>query len=174
MILQMKTRVFLCNQEAWPYAEVQDDIDKAKKQLLQGNPFRKSWSCGNIKQIRVGERAYFYRVGNEPRGFFGYGRVIATERSHQTRLNCSDCQNLSEAYTDALGDLRISYEWYSVVDYDKVLNSILLRNRPEFDNYRFHYMGSGLTLKEEYVKYIDHYWKIHAEKYGIYTPLPIT
>lgn len=170
----MTTRVFLCNQEGWPYVEVQRDIDKAKRQLLEGKPFKKTWSCGNIQQIRVGDRAYFYRVGNEPRGFFGYGLVVATEKSHQTKLNCSGCQKLSEAYTDALGDLRISYEWYSIVDYDKVLNRNLLKNKLEFVNYRFHYMGSGLTLREEYVKYIDHYWKIHAEKYGIYIPLPPT
>ena len=175
----MKVRVFTCNKECWPYQEVQQQIDEAKRQLSRGINHISSWSCGNIKQIQAGDQAYFYRVGSEPRGFFALGRVVTAEIEHQSRLNWSDSQNLSEAYTDIYGDLRVNYEWYSVVDYDKTLSSRLLKTMPEFANYNFLFRQSGMSFREEYVELLDSYWKQHIlrmsmQGYGVYTPPPTT
>lgn len=171
----MTTRVFTCNQEGWPYLEVQGDINKAKQQLFKGEPFRKSWSCGRIRQIKVGDQAYFYRVGNAPKGFFACGRVIATERNHQTRLNQPNSEDLSEAYTDTLGDLRISYELYSVVDYDKTLDGGSFRKR----TYNFLLHQSGERFREEYIGLLNAAWEKHVKTmkqqgHGAYIPTPIT
>ncbi len=170
----MKTRVFTCNKEGWPYTEIQDEINQAKEKLRGGKIHIKTWSCGRIKQIKVGDQAYFYRVGSEPRGFFACGRVITSEINHQSRLNWLNCQDLSEAYTDIYDDLRISYEWYSVVDYDKALKGKLLKSMPDFDGYRFLFKESGSSLREEYVKSLNKHWEIHAKEYGVYTPMPTT
>lgn len=175
----MKTRIFTCNKEEWSYLTVQSDIDQAKKQLSRGIIPGGTWSCGNIKQIEVGDKAYFYRVGTAPRGFFACGRVRTAEIQHQSRLNWLGFQDLSEAYTDIYNDLRISYEWYSVVDYDKILSGELLRSMPKLDGYRFLFRQSGTSFKEEYVELLDSYWEQHALKmskqgYGVYTPPPTT
>ena len=171
----MSTRVFTCNTEQWPYPEVLVHIDRAKEQLSIDKKLCSTWSCGNIKQIEVGDQAYFYRVGNEPKGFFACGRVTATEIKHQTRLNWSGFQDLSEAYTNEHGDLRISYELYSVVYYDKTLSGKLFRSK----TYNFLFKQSGERFREEYVKLLNEKWGEHVRKmsnlgYGVYTQLPTT
>lgn len=173
----MKARVFTCNREGWPYHDVQDDIDKAKNQLSEGIVFRDSWSCGTIKQIKVGDQAYFYRVGNDPRGFFAYGRVVAAEIKYQSRRNWSGFQYLSEAYSDIYNDLRVSFEWYSVVDYDKTLAPKSLKNTGKFEECNFLYKQSGGSFSENYVELLNNYWEQHALKmskqgYGVHTTLP--
>lgn len=171
----MTTRVFTCNTEYWPYTEVLAHINRAKQQFCRGINFCSTWSCGRIQQIKVGDKAYFYRLGNAPKGFFACGRVIATEKKHQTRLNCSNSQNLSEAYTDEYGDLRISYELYSVVDYDKTLNGELFRKR----TYNFLLHQSGERFREEYVGLLNDEWgkyvkTMKQQGYAAYTSLPNT
>lgn len=173
----MKTRVFTCNKEGWPYLEVQNQIDRAKKLLSKGLVHNASWSCGNIKQIKVDDHAYFYRVGSEPRGFFAYGRIIAAETKHQSRLNWSGFQGLSEAYTDIYKDLRVTYEWYSVVDYDKTLNPKLLKNTGKFEDYKFLFKQSGGSFNDKYIELLNSYWQQHVLEmskrgYGVYTSPP--
>ena len=173
----MKARVFTCNREAWPYYDVQNDIDKAKNQLSEGIVFKDSWSCGTIKQIKVGDQAYFYRVGNNPRGFFAYGRVVAAEIKNQSRLNTSGLQDLSEAYTDIYSDLRISFEWYSVVDYDKTLTLRALKNSGKFDECNFLFRQPGGSFSENHIELLNSYWEQHTLKmvnqgHGAYTDPP--
>lgn len=153
----MKTRVFTCNREGWPYPEVQNQIDKAKKLLSEGLIHSSSWICGKIVQIQVEDYAYFYRVGSEPRGFFAYGRVIAAETKHQSRLTWSGFQDLSEAYTNIYGDLRVTYEWYSVVDYDKTLSTKSLKKVGKFDDYKFLFKQSGGSFNENYIELLNSY-----------------
>ena len=167
----MTTRVFTCNTEYWSYTEVLAHINRAKKQLSKDINFCNTWSC----EKKFGDKAYFYRVGNAPKGFFACGRVIATENKHQTRLNCSTYQNLSEAYTDEYSDLRISYELYSVVDYDKTLNGELFRRR----TYNFLLHQSGERFREEYVGLLNDEWvkyvkTMKQQGYRAYTSLPNT
>ncbi len=175
----MKARVFTCNREGWPYPEVQQEIDEAKRQLSKGRNHISSWSCGKIRQIKVGDQAYFYRVGSEPRGFFACRRIVTAEIEHQSRLNWSGFQDLSEAYTDEYGDLRVNYEWYSVVDFNRTLSKKMLQSISIFTNCNFLFMQSGMSFREEYVELLDSYWKQHTlrmsqQGYGIYTPPPTT
>lgn len=173
----MKARVFTCNEEGWPYYEVQNDIDKAKNQLSKGIVFTDSWSCGSIKQIKAGDQGYFYRVGSALRGFFACGCVTNAEVKNQSRLNWSGFQYLSEVYTDIYDDLRISFEWYSVVDYDKTLTPNSLKNTREFDECNFLFRQPGGSFSEKHIGLLNSYWEQHALKmakqgYGVYTAPP--
>jgi EVE domain len=175
----MKARVFTCNEKGWPYPDVQDDINKAKKQLSLSKAiaFSDSWSCATIKQIKVGDLAYFYKVGSAPRGFFAYGRVVAAEKEHQSKLNWSGFQNLSEAYTDIKNDLRVSFKWYSVVDYDKTLTPEALKSTGKFEKCNFLFRLTGGSFSENYVELLNNYWEQHVLKmvkqgHGAYTAPP--
>ena len=173
----MKTRVFTCNREGWPYPEVQNEINTAKSLLAKGSIHTSSWSCGNIIQIQVGDYAYFCRVGSDPRGFFAYGRVIAAETKYQSRLTWLGFQDLSEAYSNIHEDLRVTYEWYSVVDYDKTLSTKSLKNAGKFDDYKFLFKQSGGSFNEKYIELLNSYWRRHVlemskQGYGAYISLP--
>jgi predicted RNA-binding protein with PUA-like domain len=157
--------------------ETKNEINQAKAQLSNGLIHGSSWSCGRIKQIKVGDQAYFYRVGTEPRGFFAYGRVVTTEIKQQSRLNWSGFEDLSEAYTDIYNDLRVTYNWYSVVDYNKPLQLKLLKNTKDFGKCNFFFRESGVSFNEQYVETLNTYWKQHVfemskQGYGVYTSPP--
>ena len=80
----MKTRVFTCNAEDFPYLEVVDAIKQAKDYLNRGEfPPIYGWTCSKIKNINVGDKAYFYRVGQEPFGFLHVVKLLP-------RMNIAD------------------------------------------------------------------------------------
>ncbi|QSJ15407.1 hypothetical protein JYQ62_26695 [Nostoc sp. UHCC 0702] len=81
----METIIFLCNGEA-KYDTGRGVINNRelpsmiKSVISSGEYFITSWSCGNSKFIKVGDRAYLQRsgnIGNEPSGFIAAGHVIA-------------------------------------------------------------------------------------------------
>jgi hypothetical protein len=194
----MRTRIFTCNQAGFPYPDVQDGIDQAKNSRSKGDIHRGGWTCSDLENIRVGDKAYFYRVASEPCGFFACGRVVAAEKSHQVKHNHPDFGHLSPAYTDEFydddyvkypknqfmdeyGHLIVIYEWYSVVDYDKPLLGKPLRASKDFDHYKFLFRKSGQAFGEKFTAkhllLLDQLWTEHAMKtarqgHGMYTPLP--
>lgn len=195
----MKTRIFTCNQKGFPYLEVQEDISKAKVEISERGIYRSGWTCSKIGEVRVGDKAYFYRVASEPCGFFACGRIIAEKPEYQLRKNHPSFNHLSPAYSskyyesdyinysgDRLiaeyGHLVVAYEWYSVVDYDKPLSGKLLRDMPEFNGYKFLFRQSGQAFGESFtfrhLQLLDQLWTEHATKisekgYGVHTPMSV-
>lgn len=133
----MATRIFLSNKDDWGN-DIESAINEAKEAFAALESYVGSWTCGNVKSIQLGERAYFKRVGSEPRGFFARGRIVALE------------------------DGWIDFEWDSVVDYGKPLEINWLKNQPEFSGAFFDFRGSGSSFKEEYVEFLDKYWEAHV------------
>jgi hypothetical protein len=181
----------------FPYPEVQNEINQAKQSFIRGEIHSSGWTCSKIQDIRVVDKAYFYRVASEPCGFFACGRIIAESKKHQIRLNHSEFSALSPAYSDECYDrdytiqskssvldnydLAITYEWYSVVDYDKTLSGKLLRAMPEFHGYKFLFRRPGQAFGDTFIpkhlELLDQLWAEHAQKmarqgYGMSTPLP--
>ena len=78
----MATRIFL-SKIGWdsaPTHNPKSDVYNAKKAFAAGKIFPViNWTCSNIQNIQVGDKAYFKRVGNKPRGFFARGFVISAE-----------------------------------------------------------------------------------------------
>ena len=194
----MKTRIFTCDQAGFPYPGVQREINDAKDSLAKNVIHRSGWTCSKIQDIRVGDKAYFYRVSSEPRGFFACGRIITESTEHQIRRNHPDFSHLSPSYSDKFYDsdyvgdpknsvlsdydLAITYEWYSVVDYDKTLSGRLLRGMPEFNDYKFLFRRPGQsfgdTFTAKHLALLDKLWTEHAQGmakrgHGAYTPLPV-
>jgi 5-methylcytosine-specific restriction protein A len=48
------------------------------EQLAHAGRFSEKWSCKSHKSIRIGDRAFLLRLGQEPKGMMGSG-VVATE-----------------------------------------------------------------------------------------------
>lgn len=134
----MATRIFTCNQQGYPYPEVQKHINEAKKQLAAGKRYGRGWSCSTINTVQIDDKAYFYKVASEPTGFFACGRVVSEESDFQLRRT-SHLDHLSSAYSNQYTNEEyvVAYKWLSVVDYDKTLSGRKLRAIPEFDDYKF-------------------------------------
>lgn len=67
------TYLFVWNPAKWPWPE----IGEAAAQLAQGDAAQESWNCVSYKRIKPGDRAFFSRVGSEPRGLFASGYVAS-------------------------------------------------------------------------------------------------
>lgn len=52
-----------------------EGINEAIKQLKQSSSYIDSWSCGNRKNIEVGDRIFIIKLGNEERGIIASGLV---------------------------------------------------------------------------------------------------
>jgi hypothetical protein len=158
----MATIIFLCNSNT-----NRDLPDGIKSKISLGNYYKLSWSCGNSKFIKVGDRAYFQKtgsVGNEPSGFIAAGHVIAASENKQLRLrNRSKYPNLSAAYSDVRNErffVRIQID--SVVNFDVPLEQKYLKNLLEFQGVNFNFQGSGCRFDEKAASFLDSEWEKHS------------
>ncbi|HEY9861838.1 MAG TPA: hypothetical protein V6D16_20230 [Candidatus Obscuribacterales bacterium] len=157
----MVTRIFLSNLD-WSYPHnPTSDVELAKQLLPHGQEFIGTWTCANIQTIKAGDRAYFKRVGREPRGFFARGFVIPAEEKLK-RIN-PEYSYLNEAYDSEMidGQFMVAFEWTEIVDYDKPLDTSWLKKQPDFSGAFFDPRGSGSTFNAEYADLLDHYWEAH-------------
>lgn len=159
----MTTWIFVCNREGW-YHDVDDEIERAKQTIRLGSPHQKTWSCGSTKKIQVGDQAFFYHSGLEPRGFFARGTIIPANENRQLRLVSAVDSHVSSAYDTLYGDLRVAYEWDSVTNYDYPLKVDDLRKQQDFRGANFLFRDSGMSFREQYVDLLNERWEEHVSK----------
>lgn len=162
-VKQDVVRIFLCNREDW-YFDIEDEIHRAIQELTSGKKHPTVWTCGNVKAIHVGDRAYFKSVGEKSHGFFARGHVVSAKRENQLRRKFPECKQLSEAYySDTNFDgLAVAIEIDSCVDYAHSLTTDSLRKRPELDGANFFFRQSGQSFRAEFVKELDSCWDNHV------------
>ncbi|MCK6537389.1 MAG: HNH endonuclease [Polyangiaceae bacterium] len=66
------TYLLTWNPKRWAW----DSLPVDARRSAEGEVIKESWSCGNTKRIREGDRAFLVRLGREPRG------VVASGWSH--------------------------------------------------------------------------------------------
>lgn len=69
----MNTYLFAWNPDKWPWP----GINKDSRSLISGNRIKEEWNCVSYKKVKLGDRAFFTRVGSEPRGIFASGHVAS-------------------------------------------------------------------------------------------------
>jgi len=67
----MKAYLFGWNPQKWPWTDLDEDI----KKLSVNGALEDNWSVVSHKTIQPGDRAYFVRVGVEPKGIFASGFI---------------------------------------------------------------------------------------------------
>ena len=67
----MRAFLFGWNPAKWPWEDIDNDINK----IAQGNKLEENWSIASHKTIQPGDRAYFVRLGLEPKGIFASGYI---------------------------------------------------------------------------------------------------
>jgi tetratricopeptide (TPR) repeat protein len=158
----MVTRIFLCDERTEP--DIRLYIKEAMEDIAQGDRYIITWSCSNVQSIKVGDQAYFQRVGFAPEGYFAHGRVVAADREYQLRLKYPRYRDLSEAYDIDFypNNFRVWVAWDSCVDYDRPLPIDELRKKSQFRGAFFDAPDSGVVFKEQYVPRLDRAWDRHS------------
>ncbi len=158
----MVTRIFLCNERSEP--DIRTFIREAMEDIANGERYIITWNCGSVQTVKVGDRAYFKRIGSAVQGYFACGQVVAADREYQLRLKASRYRELSEAYDVDLYDncFRVWVAWDSCVDFDHPLRSDQLRQLPQFQGMPLEPQSDAGVFREEYVRLLDREWERHS------------
>ncbi|MEO5645187.1 MAG: hypothetical protein ABIQ40_18060 [Bacteroidia bacterium] len=69
----MNTFLFAWNPVKWPWPEISEHVALLKA----SHTVTERWTCASHKKIKNGDRAFFSKVGAEPRGIFASGFVTS-------------------------------------------------------------------------------------------------
>lgn len=69
---QRKTFLLTYNIDKWQW----DNFEEAKNSLIDEGRYIDSWSCGNSKKLRTGDRVFLIKLGKDPRGIMASGLVF--------------------------------------------------------------------------------------------------
>lgn len=73
-VLSIRTAfLFSWNPELWEWKDIQEKVEA----LEQEGKAMQAWTCQSYKRMRPGDRAFFVRLGSEPRGIFASGRIVS-------------------------------------------------------------------------------------------------
>lgn len=160
----MVTRIFLCNERSEP--DIRTFISEAMEDIANGERYIITWNCGSVQTVKVGDRAYFKRIGSAVQGYFACGQVVAADREYQLRLKSNRYRELSEAYDVDLYDncFRVWVAWDSCVDFDHPLRSDQLRQLPQFQGMPLEPQAEAGVFREEYVRLLDREWDRHSQR----------
>ncbi len=160
----MVTRIFLCNEQTEP--EIRDFIREAIADITEGEQYIVTWNCGNIQTLKVGDRAYFKRIGSANQGYFASGTVVPADREYQLKQRSARYRELSEAYDidSQANNLRVWVAWDACVTFDEPLRSDYLRQLPSFQGMPLEPQTDAGVFREEYVQMLDREWERQTQK----------
>jgi tetratricopeptide (TPR) repeat protein len=160
----MVTRIFLCNEQTEP--EIRDFIQEAIAEINEGEPYIVTWSCGSIQTLKVGDRAYFKRIGSNIQGYFASGVVVAADPEYQLRLKSARYRDLSDAYDvdSSPTALRVWVVWDACGSFDDPLRTDELRRLPQFANLPLEPQSDAGVFREEYIRLLEPQWDRHLQR----------
>lgn len=139
------------NQKNWKW----EDYKVAAELTKQGIPYKEPWSC-NTKQIEVGDRVYLLKLGQDPKGILASGIVTSEpyDREHwdeEKRNKGKMCPLVDVSF-----DVILDYET------EELLSQELLKRN--FPDQHWSPQGSGIVVKQEYVKALEYIWNAFHRK----------
>lgn len=160
----MVTRIFLCNEQTEP--EIRDFIREAIAEIAEGEQYIVTWNCGNIQTLKVGDRAYFKRIGSANQGYFASGTIVPADREYQLKQRSARYRELSEAYDidSSASNFRVWVAWDACVTFDEPLRSDYLRQLPSFQGMPLEPQTDAGVFREEYVQMLDREWERQTQK----------
>jgi len=160
----MVTRIFLCNEQTEP--EIRDFIREAIADIAEGEQYIVTWNCGNIQTLKVGDRAYFKRIGSANQGYFASGIIVPADREYQLKQRSARYRELSEAYDidSSASNFRVWVAWDACVTFDEPLRSDYLRQLPSFQGMPLEPQTDAGVFREEYVQMLDREWERQTQK----------
>lgn len=137
-----------------------DGLSTALQTVNQRDEFSMNWSCGNSKLPKVGDNFYFIKLGVDPRGIIGRGKIVGppTKAAHfaDRAKSTNYCKLAFEDLVDGRVEVVISREEL---------------NEPEFSGQHWDTQVSGIQIGGSVAQALDHVWTerrraISGEGYG--------
>jgi hypothetical protein len=138
--------LFPWNPVKWKWAELA--AESRKVQL--GKKVKDTWPCVSHKKVKPGDRAFFVRVGAEPKGIFASGTIISEPfLSKNLKGNDQFCVKLEY---DVLLDPEIS----------PILTLDILKVG-KLEKQLWTPQSSGIMIRPEFVEELELVWKDFLE-----------
>lgn len=149
----MATFLLVWNPKRWHW----HDIAEMSKVVKLGKSFVIQWSCGRSKRIQKGDRVFFIRLGEKPKGIFASGIVIegSFEDLHwnEEKVASGETAMFITVQVDALLN----------PDEDPILPRALL-NTPPFSKMHWDTQMSGIQIPSEIALELERSWTNYAMK----------
>ena len=148
------TYLLTWNPKRFLWKNLQDLIDRADENGYTPG----GWTCGRCKRVRVGDRVFLSRQGEEPKGIMASGTVISNAKE--------------EEHWDP-GKEKKGHKTYGIdIEWDTMLDpaeqALLSREQlmEEFPEVHWDTQISGIGIKEEVATRLEDMWNDHLEDLG--------
>ena len=126
------TYLLTWNPENWTW----NDLNVDQESIRSSGRLERRWSCGNTKGIAVGSRVFLVRLGPDPRGLIGSGRV------HKASFEDAHYDEARAARGDTAFFVGVHFDYLSespIISMDELQN-------PPLDQQHWSAQSSGRTL----------------------------
>ncbi|WP_247604061.1 protein NO VEIN domain-containing protein [Gordonia paraffinivorans] len=137
------------NPDHWSWTSDYDeaDYDNAIATTALGGVVREGWSTRRYRDIKVGDRAFLLKQGDQGRGIVASG-VVAGDPEIRPHWNGSGEQQR-----------RVPVDWDVVLGPDQLLPTDILEDELPQQNWRP--LGSGITIKPDVLRQLETLWSQH-------------
>jgi 5-methylcytosine-specific restriction protein A len=143
----MATYLLSRNQKRWQWV----DLDEMAEALKTGELVTTRWSCGHVKRIQTGDRAFIIRLGVEPKGIFASGivTVSAYEDWHWEEAKAAAGQTVM--FIEVQLDTLLNPER------EAILPRLLLQH-PPFSTMHWDTQMSGVRIPDDIAAALENEW----------------
>lgn len=143
----MATYLLTYNTDRWAW----NDIDSAIEQLRENGSYIDSWSSGNRKDIKVGERVFVIKLGTEPRGIFISGWVYNGHFLDKHWDKEKAKQGKKANYIEVNFEVILNPEKDRILSYEEL-------NKGKLKNMDWSSRASGVLIPEEIAEELENKW----------------
>ena len=143
------TFLFAWNPLKWPWPE----IGETAALVSRGQKVSDRWTCVSHKKVKPGDRAFFVKVGAEPKGIFASGNIVSEPFLSKGRKGKD------------IHFVNIDFE----VLLDPAATPILtleILNIGKLEKQLWTPQSSGITIKPEFAEELELLWKDFLENPG--------
>ncbi|WP_242926717.1 HNH endonuclease [Pontibacter vulgaris] len=139
----MKTFLFVWNPKKWEWKDLEQTISKIK---IKGKA-TEDWSVASHKKISPGDRAFLFRLGEEPKGIVGSGYVS----SHVFLAKHWSGENKTIHMVDIEFDVLLNVEQEPILSLD-------LLKQGDLSRINWTPQASGIEIQKEFTKELEGLW----------------
>lgn len=141
----LNTYLFTWNPNKWNWDDLQESIDR----LETTGYVEKSWSCGNSKSIKKGDRVFLIRLGKNPKGIMGSGYA---KSSYYVAPHWDGTEGKVANYIDIEFDILINPE-ENTLFHEEYLESVDVNNIQQWFPQQ-----SGISIESEVLDNLESNW----------------
>lgn len=142
----LNTYLFVWNPHKWKWPELSDDCATVQR----GGRVEEEWNCVSHKKVRRGDRAFFSRVGSDPRGIFASGHIVSEPFLSKSRKG-------KDIY-----HVRVSFDLILDPDKEAILTVDIL-NIGKLAKQLWTPQASGISIKPGLTEELEALWRDFLE-----------